>query len=356
MMKKILFVINHFRYSNGVAAALYNLISNLDENEYDIHLLALYELDEEFVAPIIHKISIVKGFGFYLRGFDRIVNMIPPKLLYRHFISDKYDVEVSFQYGIPTKMVAYSDNCNKICWMHTYDTEMYLRRYYERYKKIVTVARVGREKLIRDGFREDVTDYCYNIIDEARINQMAQEPLSIKRNSKYVIITVARLNPDKACMRYMQCIKKVVEKYRDVEFWILGDGVERPKMEQFVTNNTLGENVKILGLQKNPYKFMREADMYFCASYREGFSTACQEAAIMGLPVLSVDVDGAEELIELAECGKVIPNTDTAIVDNLISVLNEDLTIETWKRTAMLTRSNFWKEERLKKIKKVLDM
>ena len=35
MKKKILFVTNHFRFSNGVATVLRNLIANLDENEYD---------------------------------------------------------------------------------------------------------------------------------------------------------------------------------------------------------------------------------------------------------------------------------------------------------------------------------
>ena len=80
MKKKILFVTNHFRFSNGVATVLRNLIANLDENEYDISLLALYEFNEEFAKPIINKINVVKGFDFYFRGFDKIINLFSPKI------------------------------------------------------------------------------------------------------------------------------------------------------------------------------------------------------------------------------------------------------------------------------------
>ena len=40
MKKKLLFVVNHFGYSNGVAISLRNMIENLDYHKYDISLLA----------------------------------------------------------------------------------------------------------------------------------------------------------------------------------------------------------------------------------------------------------------------------------------------------------------------------
>ena len=79
MKKKILFVTNHFRFSNGVATVLRNLIANLDENEYDISLLAIYEFNQEFAAPIMKKIKVIPGYNFYFRGFDKLINLIPPE-------------------------------------------------------------------------------------------------------------------------------------------------------------------------------------------------------------------------------------------------------------------------------------
>ncbi len=52
-----------------------------------------------------------------------------------------------------------------------------------------------------------------------------------------VFITVARLAPDKAFMRYLACIKKVIDELKgkaDAEFWIIGDGTERFKMYKYL--------------------------------------------------------------------------------------------------------------------------
>lgn len=334
---------------------LLNLIRNLDPVKYDIYLLPVYEFNKEFAEPIIDKVSLLKGLNFYFRGLDKLMDRIPGALLYNYFIRDKYDLVIAFQFGISTRMVSMGHQINRICWMHTYDTEMLQRRYYKRFRKIITVAKIGRDKLVKDGFSEDMTDYCYNIIDETRIYELAKEDLDFVKSERIIVTTVARLNPDKACMRYLECIKEILQKFNNVEFWVIGDGVEYPKMEAFIKANMLQENVRLLGMQKNPYKYMARSDLYFCASYREGFSTSCQEAAILGIPVVSVEVDGARELIEIAECGMVIPNEKDAITTELRRILCDEQRLSDWKKTANVTKKRFYKQERIKKAESILD-
>lgn len=356
MKKKVLFVTNHFRFSNGVASVLRSLIANLDKDKYDVSLLAVYDFNEEFAAPIMDRIKIIKGFGFYVRGFDKLINLIPEKVLYKHFVKEQYDLEVAFQFGIPTKMISASDNPHRICWMHTYDDNMALKKYYKKFPLIINVARIGTEKLIREGFERGMCDYCYNIIDEDSINKLSDEDTDIRCQHSRCIITVARLAPDKGFLRYLQCISKIVSLNPDVEFWIVGDGSDRSKMEEYVNKNHLQEHVKLLGAQTNPFRYLKQADLYFCCSYREGFSTACQEAAILGVPVMSVEVDGGVELIEEAGCGKVVENTEEAITSELVDYLNNTQQADEWKRLAKTNRGRFYKQERIKKIESNLDM
>ena len=186
MKKKILFVTNHFRFSNGVATVLRNLIANLDENEYDISLLAIYEFNQEFAAPIMNKIKVIPGYNFYFRGFDKLINLIPPEKIYKKFVKEKYDLEVAFQFGIPTKCIAVSPNPNKLCWMHGYDTKMILREYYKMFPKVINVAKSGRDRMIEDGFDPEKCDYCYNIIDETPILELAKEKCPITKNISIV--------------------------------------------------------------------------------------------------------------------------------------------------------------------------
>lgn len=355
MKKRVLFAINHFRHSNGVAIALRSIILNLDRNKYDIYLLAFYEFDSDFAKPVIDKITLIPGFGFYFRGFDKLVHLMPSKYLYKRFIKMKFDLEVSFQFGVPTRVLSISNNPHRLCWMHTYDTHMHQGKYYKKYPKMITVSKIGREKLLKEGFSLSNTDYCYNIIDEDFILNKASEKLDYEKKHRYVVVTVARMMPDKAYYRYVECIKEIVkDKTVDAEFWLVGGGSEQSRVERFVQDNGLADYIKVFGKQNNPYKFISSSDLYFCGSYREGFSTACQEAALLGIPVISVKVDGAEELINQADCGRVIDNDAKSICIELKNILTDEHLVSEWKEKAVSNKTSFYKKERIEKIDHIL--
>ena len=358
MTRRILFVINHFGFSNGVASVLRSLIANLNKERYEISLLVIYDFNEEFARPIIEQMKVIRGFGFYVRGFDKIVNLIPSGLLYKLFVKNHYDLEIAFQYGIPTKMISASPNTHKICWMHGFDESMVLRKYYQQFPVIVNVSKTGKNKMIKEGFLPEKCEYCYNIIDEETILEKVDESIEIKRKHTLVFITVARLAPDKAFMRYLACIKKVIDELKgkaDAEFWIIGDGTERFKMYKYIHINDLSKQVKLLGEKTNPYKYIKNADCYFCGSYHEGFSTTCQEAAIIGIPVVCVNVNGANELNEMQGAGRVIENNEDAIYRELISIIQTPQIVFKWKSIAFSNRNKFYKQHRIKKIEEVLD-
>ncbi len=349
---KILFVLNHFQFSDGVAATLRSLIQNIDKNKYELHLLPLYKLDHNFLKPVESMVTVHRGFGFYFRGMSALISKIPLKWLYHFFVKDKYDIEVAYQYGLSTKMISISPNPNKICWMHTYDSNLTLRSSYCKFPKIVNVAKIGSDKLHNEGFSQ--ADYCYNIIDEENIIKQASEFNSVPTTSKKIVITVCRIDPDKAILRQIKCIEKISGIDNKYEFWIVGNGTDFPVVQDYVSRHRLESYIKLFGSQNNPYKYLVNASLYFCGSLREGFSTACQEAAILGIPVVSTDVDGAKELIEIAECGEVIPNNEEAITERLTAILSDNELIKHWKEIAQNTKSKFFKENRIAKIEKVL--
>lgn len=353
-MKKILFSVNHFDYSNGVAMALKNIIANIDQRKYEIYVNAIYNYDQAFGASVQERFHKVPGFGFYFRGLDKIVNLMPNSLLYKMFFRQEFDLEIAFQYGIPTKVLSTSKG-PKICWMHTYDKNLSLREYYKRFDRIITVSKVGSERLVENGFDRDRVDYCYNIIDEESITQKQEEQCPFIKGKERIITTVARLDKDKAYMRYFKCINAVRNKIHNTKFWIVGGGSEETALRNYIKDNSLQDLIVMTGAQKNPYPYLKQSDLYFCSSYREGFSTACQEASIIGIPVVSVSVDGAEELVELAGCGKVIDNTEEAIMDALVNLSSSEDLIHTWKETAQNNKNRFYKRNRIQKIESVID-
>ena len=56
---------------------------------------------------------------------------------------------------------------------------MILREYYKMFPKVINVAKSGRDRMIEDGFDPEKCDYCYNIIDETPILELAKEKCPI---------------------------------------------------------------------------------------------------------------------------------------------------------------------------------
>lgn len=354
--KKILFIIAHFEFSNGIASTLKTLIESIDHNKYEIHVLTLYRLDKKFIKPIEGQFISHKGFGFYFKGFSRIVRWIPNKWLYNIFVKEKYNLEIAYQFfGTTTDMLSASSNQNKLSWLHIINpnSDKEIEKKTNCFSRIITVSDSVKDRLESLGISN--TTCCYNILNEDSIIKASKENIGLQQKKEFLIVTVARISPEKAFIRQLRCIERILEVTNNFEFWIIGDGPDLPQVKEYVKTHNLCEYVRILGRQNNPFKYVALADLYFCGSLREGFSTACQEAAILGIPVITTEVDGARELIELAGCGRVIPNEEDAITSALCDILTDDDLIASWKDVAKINSRRFYKRPRIAKIERILD-
>ena len=51
-------------------------------------------------------------------------------------------------------------------------------------------------------------------------------------------------------------------------------------MQEYIWDNEFENIVTLLGYKVNPYKYIKNCDLFVCASFAEGFSTAVTEALI----------------------------------------------------------------------------
>lgn len=348
---KVLFVLNHLQFSDGVAATLLSLVRNINMDDFDIHILPLYKHDSAFTEPIKEIATIHRGIGCYFKGLSTLLSFFPLKWLYRFWIKGNYDMEIAYQFGMSTKILSVSPNQKKICWMHGFDNGMILKKYYKKFLKVISVSKIGSKKLKTEGLN---SDYCYNIIDECNIYNKSKEPAVISKSKQYLLITICRLSPEKALLREIECIKNANIGHKRFELWIIGDGPEKEKIQKYIDSNNIGDSIKMLGQQDNPHKYLTKADLYLCGSLNEGFNTACQEAAILGIPVVSTDVDGAEELIKITEAGRVVPNSKDGIQSVFNEIIENPSLLDTWKMNAENNKIKLYKDARIKKIENIL--
>lgn len=112
----------------------------------------------------------------------------------------------------------------------------------------------------------------------------------------------------------------------------------------------LQDIITFYGRQSNPHKFTAQADVYVCSSYNEGYSTACLEALMLGIPLISIPVSGVQEMIEDAGCGPVVGMEDEELYQGLKYVLQNPKILSQWKNILQKTQNRFSCEYRIHRL------
>lgn len=167
----------------------------------------------------------------------------------------------------------------------------------------------------------------------------------------YNLVSVAKIVPSKGYDRLMKIHKKLLDDGIKNHVYILGIGEEQEKYEKYLRDNHLEDTFTFLGFRDNPYKYVKNADLYVCSSRREGFSTAVTEALIVGTPVVSTNCSGAYELLgDNNEYGVVTENDEDALYEGIKKILTEENLLQHYKEQAKVRGQRFSTEKTVKAV------
>lgn len=215
---------------------------------------------------------------------------------------------------------------------------------YNRADRIVTVSRDINPELINGfGVKPEKLVTINNFFEIAQIEAKAQESLTPAEQAVYdaapVLVTSGRLTIQKNQAPLLDVFAALLKR-RPAKLVFVGDGELRDELttrarqlglrvfEAWQSTAISPEfDVYFVGLQQNPFKYIRPAAAFVFPSAWEGFPMALGEAMICGVPVVTTDCPtGPREMLapstatpkipirraELAEFGVLMPMLNQA--------------------------------------------
>lgn len=374
---KVLFLIETL-IGGGAEKVLTTLVQHIDKERFDVTVCAISgggKYEDAIKEQVAYRAVLTEPREddrlqkwLYVLKHHLVYKWLPLSWVYCLFVPHGNEVEVAFVEGFTTKLLSYSTNrkAKKYAWVHTdlnrnhWTKKVYanLKEETEAYNRFTKVF--GVSNTVVAAFRRefhDITipmDTIYNPIDMHDILCRANECVGQERGKSLLMVTVGRLEPQKAYMRLLRITKKLIEDGMSVNLWILGDGTERNLLERYVSENKMQERVCLLGFHANPYKYLRQGDLFVCSSLAEGYSTAVTEALILGLPVITTDCSGMAELLKDGECGVITENDEIALYEGLKRLLTDKALLEHYRHKATERGKEFSIEHLMKPIEAVL--
>lgn len=369
MRKKVLFLIPNLAHG-GAEKVLVNLVNNIDKSKFDVTLQTLFDIgvNKEYLHE---NVKYIAGCKVLIKGYTHLLKLFSPEKLYKHYIKDDYDIVVSYLEGPTARIVSGCTNPNTktVSWIHIeQNTKAAIQtgfrdyeeavKLYQNYDRFVCVSNTVRESVKSVIGISCPIDVLYNTNESDLIVKKANEKIVDVTFDKdvYNLVSVAKIVPSKGYDRLMKIHKKLLDDGIKNHIYILGIGEEQEEYEKYLKDNHLEDTFTFLGFRDNPYKYVKNADLYVCSSRREGFSTAVTEALIVGTPVVSTNCSGAYELLgDNNEYGIVTENDEDALYDGIKKMLTEENLLQHYKEQAIVRGRRFSTEKTVKAVEDMLN-
>lgn len=330
-MKKIVFIYRGDGFG-GVETSLINLVNSL--TEWDVTVIFTTEdrfnISEGFDSRVHIKIEKIPEYSFKKRigGCKKISEILKEVLLrikiqifsfeiwreYERVVKNLkssvnfFDIAVTYGCFEPIQS-AYIKKCIKslktVMWVHTdykklkkseYDPIKYIKDF----NRIFCVSKAAQESFsnIYPELKSKTEVFCNLICYEDYWKKAGLIDNKVFDNKGYKLLTVGRLSPEKG----QDMIPKAVEllKADGFEFcwYLIGSGELETSISKEIKNRDIERHLILLGEQKNPYPYYRDADIYIQTSLHEGYCIAMAEARCFNLPIITTDIPTAEEFVK----------------------------------------------------------
>lgn len=358
MKKYILFIVSDME-SGGFQKSLASLLQCFDYDKYNVDLLVLSPKGI-FMEQIPKEVNLVKvnisssffrSFpnssvelikeGKFLLSLKRAICFIIsifdkgraaiymskqiPKL------NKEYDVAIDYNgQQILYYMVDKIKSKKKISYFHSdYKKWDYYKsadkKYYPKVDYIVTISDICKNSL-DEVFPESKhkTKVIHNISSPKTINKLSIEECDIDYDNEYTnVIMVGRPSDVKGYDFAIESCLKLKEDGYKVRFYSIGTSYDVEKFKKLVKNFGLENEFIFIGETNNPYKFIKNADIYIHPSRFEGKSVAIDEAKILCKPIVITNFTTSKDHIDNEVNGLIVDMSSDGVYEGIKKLIKD---------------------------------
>ena len=132
------------------------------------------------------------------------------------------------------------------------------------------------------------------------------------------LINVGRLTDQKDQMLLLKAINLIKDKFK-IYLVIIGKGKNYSKLKRYIYEKKLHQHIKLLGYKNNPFKYIKQADIFLLSSKYEGSPNVLVEALFLKKYIISTDCPtGPNEILQNGKFGKIFNVGDYKMLSKLI--------------------------------------
>jgi glycosyltransferase involved in cell wall biosynthesis len=149
------------------------------------------------------------------------------------------------------------------------------------------------------------SNFIYNPFDKEFIKEKLKKKFNFSFYKKEYtkIISIGRMTDQKDHLTLLKAFSLVVKKI-NAKLLIIGKGKLEYSLKDYILNNNLSNNVKLLGYTNNPYNYLKNSDIFVLSSKFEGLPNVLLEAQFLKKYIISTDCPtGPKEILLNGVCG-----------------------------------------------------
>lgn len=225
-----------------------------------------------------NKINIVHAHGKGAGIYARLIKLFSPStniiFTWHGFHIENYDLLSKKIYLLLEKTLSkltdifinVSESERQVCL---------LNKIYDEKKSVV----------IYNGIKDE-----FKLLDKSLIRKKLNLPVD-----KFIIINISRFDKTKNVKALVE-IASLLWIENDIFFILAGDGEQKKEILKMIAQRNLS-NFFLPGFIDNPIEYIQASDIYLSTSLSEGLPYTLLEASMCGLPIITSDVRGNNEIV-----------------------------------------------------------